>query len=91
MAFLLAGVRTPARTFPPTFPPAARPGALDGLSSTSPVAIRPTITAAAFLSRFTGETPWAHLDIAGTAWVTAPQKGSTGRPVPLLVEYLLNR
>jgi leucyl aminopeptidase len=49
------------------------------------------ITAAAFLSRFVGETPWAHLDIAGTAWVTAPQKGSTGRPVPLLLEYLLNR
>lgn len=49
-----------------------------------------TITAAAFLSRFTGETPWAHLDIAGTAWVTAPQKGSTGRPVPLLVEYLID-
>jgi leucyl aminopeptidase len=49
------------------------------------------ITAAAFLSRFAGDTAWAHLDIAGTAWVTAPQKGSTGRPVPLLVEYLLNR
>ncbi|GMW05706.1 MAG: leucyl aminopeptidase [Gammaproteobacteria bacterium] len=50
-----------------------------------------TITAAAFLSRFVGETAWAHLDIAGTAWVTSPQKGSTGRPVPLLVEYLLNQ
>ncbi|MCL4776307.1 MAG: leucyl aminopeptidase [Gammaproteobacteria bacterium] len=50
-----------------------------------------TITAAAFLSRFAGDTPWAHLDVAGTAWVTAPQKGSTGRPVGLLVEYLLNR
>jgi leucyl aminopeptidase len=50
-----------------------------------------TITAAAFLSRFAGKTEWAHLDIAGTAWVTAPQKGSTGRPVGLLVEYLLNR
>jgi leucyl aminopeptidase len=49
------------------------------------------ITAAAFLARFTGQTPWAHLDIAGTAYVTTPQKGSTGRPVPLLVEYLLNR
>jgi leucyl aminopeptidase len=49
------------------------------------------ITAAAFLSRFVGNTEWAHLDIAGTAWVTAPQKGSTGRPVPLLVEFLLNR
>jgi leucyl aminopeptidase len=47
-----------------------------------------TITAAAFLSRFVGKTDWAHLDIAGTAWTTAPQKGSTGRPVPLLVEYL---
>jgi leucyl aminopeptidase len=50
-----------------------------------------TITAAAFLSRFVDDTDWAHLDIAGTAWVTAPQKGSTGRPVPLLVEFLLNR
>jgi leucyl aminopeptidase len=50
-----------------------------------------TITAAAFLSRFVEKTDWAHLDIAGTAWVTGPQKGSTGRPVPLLVEFLLNR
>ena len=49
------------------------------------------ITAAAFLSRFVGKTDWAHLDVAGTAWVTAPQKGSTGRPVNLLVEFLLNR
>jgi len=48
-----------------------------------------TITAAAFLSRFVGDIPWAHLDVAGTAWSTAPQKGSTGRPVGLLVEYLL--
>ena len=40
-----------------------------------------TITAAAFLSRFVGKTDWAHLDVAGTAWVTAPHKGSTGRPV----------
>ncbi|MBM4197230.1 MAG: leucyl aminopeptidase [Gammaproteobacteria bacterium] len=47
-----------------------------------------TITAAAFLSRFVGDTPWAHLDVAGTAWATSPQKGSTGRPVALLVEYL---
>ena len=46
------------------------------------------ITAAAFLSRFVGKTPWAHLDVAGTAWATSPQKGSTGRPVNLLVEYL---
>ncbi|MCC7258878.1 MAG: leucyl aminopeptidase [Gammaproteobacteria bacterium] len=50
-----------------------------------------TITAAAFLSRFVGTTPWAHLDIAGTAWNAGASKGSTGRPVGLLVEYLLNR
>ena len=50
-----------------------------------------TITAAAFLSRFVGDTPWAHLDIAGTAYVAGQQKGSTGRPIPLLVEFLLNR
>jgi len=50
-----------------------------------------TITAAAFLSRFVGEVPWAHLDIAGTAWTTRPEKGSSGRPVPLLVEYLLRQ
>ncbi len=50
-----------------------------------------TITAGAFLSEFVGEYDWAHLDIAGTAWVTGARKGSTGRPVPLLLEYLLNR
>jgi leucyl aminopeptidase len=49
-----------------------------------------TITAACFLSRFVGELPWAHLDIAGTAWRVGARKGSTGRPVPLLMEYLLN-
>ncbi len=46
-------------------------------------------TAACFLSRFTEGTPWAHLDIAGTAWVGGAKKGATGRPVPLLVNYLL--
>jgi len=50
-----------------------------------------TITAAAFLARFVGKTDWAHLDIAGTAWLQGARKGGTGRPVPLLVEYLLNR
>ena len=48
-----------------------------------------TITAASFLSRFVGKTSWAHLDIAGTAWVQGSNKGGTGRPVPLLMEYLL--
>lgn len=47
-------------------------------------------TAACFLSRFAEGTPWAHLDIAGTAWNSGGKtKGATGRPVPLLVNYLL--
>ncbi|PIT37175.1 leucyl aminopeptidase [Snodgrassella alvi] len=50
-----------------------------------------TITAAAFLSYFTKSYPWAHLDIAGTAWHSGSNKGATGRPVPLLVEYLLQQ
>jgi leucyl aminopeptidase len=48
-----------------------------------------TITAACFLSRFTKDFKWAHLDIAGTAWDQGVHKGATGRPVPLLMEYLL--
>ncbi len=47
------------------------------------------ITAAKFLQRFAGKFPWAHLDVAGTAWKSGAAKGSTGRPVGLLVEYLL--
>jgi leucyl aminopeptidase len=50
-----------------------------------------TITAACFLANFTEEFRWAHLDIAGTAWRTGSAKGATGRPVPLLTQYLLNR
>jgi len=50
-----------------------------------------TITAACFLSRYTKKYHWAHLDIAGTAWKTGKQKGATGRPVPLLTQYILNR
>ena len=51
-----------------------------------------TITAACFLSRFTKQYPWAHLDIAGTAWISGgKEKGATGRPVPLLTQYLLDR
>jgi leucyl aminopeptidase len=49
------------------------------------------ITAAKFLQRFVGEFPWAHLDIAGTAWKSGGAKGSTGRPVGLLVNYLTTR
>ena len=50
-----------------------------------------TITAGAFLAEFVGDFDWAHLDIAGTAWLTGARKGSTGRPIPLLLEFLLNR
>ncbi len=49
-----------------------------------------SITAAKFLQRFVGDIPWAHLDIAGTAWKGGAAKGATGRPVGLLVHYLLN-
>ncbi len=50
-----------------------------------------TITAGCFLSRFAKEFDWAHLDIAGTAWKSGGEKGATGRPVPLLVQYILNQ
>ncbi|MCK5830326.1 MAG: leucyl aminopeptidase [Methylococcales bacterium] len=50
-----------------------------------------TITAACFLSRFTEDYRWAHLDIAGTAWRTGANKGATGRPVPLLSQYLIDK
>jgi leucyl aminopeptidase len=46
-------------------------------------------TAAAFLECFVGDTPWAHLDIAGTGYKSGKEKGSTGRPVPLLLNYLI--
>jgi len=50
-----------------------------------------SVTAACFLSRFATKFPWAHLDIAGTAWNSGTNKGSTGRPVPLLCEFILSR
>ncbi|MEO6185162.1 MAG: leucyl aminopeptidase [Steroidobacteraceae bacterium] len=49
------------------------------------------ITAGAFLGRFTQGMKWAHLDIAGTAWNSGAQKGGTGRPVPLLADFLIQR
>jgi leucyl aminopeptidase len=49
------------------------------------------ITAACFLAKFTEGLRWAHLDIAGTAYLGGTQKGSTGRPVPLLMDFLVNR
>jgi len=49
------------------------------------------ITAACFLSRFAGKFKWAHLDVAGTAYKSGADKGATGRPVPLLAHYLLQR
>ncbi|MEW6313521.1 MAG: leucyl aminopeptidase [Pseudomonadota bacterium] len=50
-----------------------------------------TITAACFLARFTKQYRWAHLDIAGTAWRSGKEKGGTGRPVPLLSQFLIAR
>ena len=50
-----------------------------------------TITAACFLSRFTEEFKWAHLDVAGTAQFKGAAKGGSGRPVPLLSQYLINK
>jgi leucyl aminopeptidase len=49
------------------------------------------VTAACFLARFTGKYKWAHFDIAGTSSVSGDAKGATGRPVPLLAEFLLGR
>ena len=49
------------------------------------------ITAGCFLSRFAKDFKWAHVDIAGTAWKTGVEKGATGRPVPLLSQYLIDR
>lgn len=48
------------------------------------------VTAAKFLQKFVNDMPWAHLDIAGVAWKSGAAKGATGRPVPLLVQYLLD-
>ncbi|HEY8086041.1 MAG TPA: leucyl aminopeptidase, partial [Methylophilaceae bacterium] len=50
-----------------------------------------SITAACFLSRYAKKYDWAHLDIAGTAWKSGKEKGATGRPVPLLTHFLLQR
>jgi leucyl aminopeptidase len=49
------------------------------------------VNAAKFLQRFAGKYPWAHLDIAGTAWKSGSAKGSTGRPVGLLLQFLLGQ
>jgi leucyl aminopeptidase len=49
------------------------------------------ITAAAFLARFTKGLSWAHLDIAGTAWVSGNAKSATGRPLSLLADFLIHR
>jgi leucyl aminopeptidase len=48
-------------------------------------------TAASFLWKFAKDLHWAHLDVAGTAWLSGTQKSSTGRPVPLLVDFLIHR
>ncbi|CAC9951379.1 Cytosol aminopeptidase PepA (EC 3.4.11.1) [uncultured Gammaproteobacteria bacterium] len=50
-----------------------------------------SVTAACFLARYAKDYRWAHLDIAGTAWVSGAKKGATGRPVPLLTQYILDK
>ena len=50
-----------------------------------------TVTAACFLARYTKNYSWAHIDIAGTAWLGGAKKGATGRPVPLLTQYVLDQ
>lgn len=50
-----------------------------------------SVTAACFLSKFTRKQRWAHLDIAGTAWLSGSNKGATGRPVSLLTQFVLDR
>ncbi|GAB3626313.1 cytosol aminopeptidase [Pandoraea terrae] len=50
-----------------------------------------SVTAACFLARFTEKYEWAHLDVAGTAWKSGAAKGATGRPVPLLTQFLIDR
>jgi leucyl aminopeptidase len=50
-----------------------------------------SVTAACFLSRFAENYDWAHLDIAGTAWHSGANKGATGRPVPMLTQFILQR
>ena len=50
-----------------------------------------SVTAACFLARFTRKFKWAHLDIAGTAWKRGKEKGASGRPVPLLTQFLVGR
>jgi leucyl aminopeptidase len=50
-----------------------------------------SVTAACFLSRFTEDYSWAHLDIAGTAFPKGPQNGATGRPVSMLFRYLIDQ
>ncbi len=49
------------------------------------------IIGASFLARYTKDYKWAHLDIAGTAWKTGKEKGATGRPVPMLTQFLIDR
>ena len=49
-----------------------------------------TITAGCFLQKFVGDFEWAHIDIAGVAWLEGQNKGATGRPVGLVSEFLIN-
>ena len=64
---------------------------LAGISAVKILQEGGAITAAMFLRRYAGKYPWAHLDIAGSAWKSGAAKGATGRPVPLLTQFVLDR
>lgn len=88
-----AGVRADDRAWPMPIGEEYADGLKSNFADFANVAGREggAITAACFLAKFTDGLNWAHLDVAGTAYVGGSAKSSTGRPVPLLVDYLLNQ
>lgn len=90
-ALLQAGERALDLAWPLPLDDDYAEGLKSSFADVANVAGRPAgaVTAAKFLQRFAPPAPWAHLDIAGTAWKSGAQKGATGRPVGLLVNYLL--
>lgn len=88
-----AGLRSEDRAWPMPIGEEYAEGLKSNFADLANVAGREggAITAACFLAKFTEGLKWAHLDVAGTAFLSGSQKSSTGRPVPLLVDYLLNK
>jgi leucyl aminopeptidase len=88
-----AGVRADDRAWPMPVAEEYAEGLKSNFADFANVAGREggAVTAACFLAKFTEGLKWAHLDVAGTAYVGGANKSSTGRPVPLLLDFLLNR